>query len=271
MNAIYFMTHSTLMERHAEYCFEGLARQSPFWDKIFVYNTHADELSNAAIFAISNKHGIKIPLEIMDYDSSSLKTLMQDIRAIRDHALTIHSQKSLILKSEYILSKNVSDVAASLAGQNTLWSLPIANAKEFVQRDELTAYASRPQFTVSDEITFYRGSDLYDPHPEQGPLDNGKQIFDTDPRIHFVSHNIKLDFNCHVLTEDVFRRMDFGSAELGTTWGGAGDMLYRLRAGGVDFVNRPEAFAVHVFHEIVSKNRNKDREDGRKTVPGQKY
>lgn len=268
MNIVYFITHASLGVLHAELCFRALLLTDIKWDALFVYNTHQDELSNELLLAMVEK--TQFPrIEILSYNHSSPKNLANDFLAVKNHAIGLKvgtGDKVLILKSDYVLSKGFSKAFRSLPDANFIWTLPTANAKEFVSPEKIQDYATRENFVPFDEITYYRGSDLFSPLLEAGLTKD-----ESDPSILFVSHNVKRDFNCHVISGDVLQSLQVTGDCLQATWGGLWDTFSQAYASGVNFIDLQSAFAVHVFHEVISKNRSSDRGDKRKCVMGQRY
>lgn len=275
MNHIFFMTHATLGPRHADLCIRALSSKMALgiWDYIHIYNSHQDEIPNSAIEEILERYDISIPVSRLPYDASSPKTVSQDILNITNFvksSLPAEKGKILLLKSDYVLAGNFAAAIERLPPDNFVWTLPTMNAKEFVGDDEIMDRAGR-QFVICDEMTYYRGSDIFEPYKEMGPVNGDSTIMDTDSRIKFVSHNIKRDLNCHVISRDVFDILKISDDEIRRTWGGPYAMFCDAHSRGVNFVDERGAFAIHVFHDIISKNRSTDREDYRKTMAGQKY
>jgi hypothetical protein len=269
MNIIYFITHTTLTERHAKLCCQSLINQStPFWDEIRIYNTQHQDLPNDYLVNLLEKTQIKT--SVMSYNDSSKKTLAQDILNIKNDPNQNASDNCLLLKSEYLLSNNFNEVSARLVSDKPfVWTPPVLNAKEWVQDDHLIKKISS-KFCEVDFETYYRGSDISAPHNEYGPCVNGKYLKDTDEKIAFVSHKVRCDYNLHLLNRKAFDYMEIPENNTNSTWGGMWDVFNRMRAN-VEFLQNDDAFSVHVYHPIISKNRPDDRNDHRKVVAGQKY
>lgn len=138
------------------------------------------------------------------------------------------------------------------------------NAKEFVTDEKIQQKLLCP-FSIVDHETFYRGGTT-NPTFEIGPSYNGSVLLDTDPRIHFVSHRIRADYNVHVIRKDALIQADKSLLDLGCTWGGTGRFI-----GSLGSLEDDRAFWIHKFHPVVSVNRAEDRGDNRKTVPGNRY
>lgn len=268
MNTIYFMTHVTLTERHARLCLASIKHQTQtFWDQIVIYNTNQDELSNDRIREIAREYELTIPL--VDYGPAKSDKLVTDMCALKSYAIANPIDGFImILKSEFCLSSRFNEVVKGMPIDNKwIWTPPVIHAKEFVTDLEIHEYQSRQTFLRVDPRTYYRGSDIHAPTGEEGP---GDGMTDIDPNIHFVSHRVRMDFNVHVMPHDVFIALPIDIAP-SVTWGGMAVVFRQAADNGIRYLNIDDAFAIHVFHEIISKNRAKDRGDRRKTIPGQKY
>ena len=44
-----------------------------------------------------------------------------------------------------------------------------------------------------------------------------------------------------------------------------------MKASGVPFIRNFNSYALHVYHEVFTKNNKSDRLDARKIVEGQRY
>lgn len=264
-NAAIFWTHATLGHRHAAMSLAALGQYGTTFPSVYIYNTHADELPNDDITDVLVKNRLSLS-GIIPYDEFSPKTVSYDLMNIDKFVSKMKDvpERVLVLKSDYVLSSGLDLALRKLPSNNFIWTLPIMNAKEFVTDNEIVTRA-KGEFCISDSVTYYRGSDLFQPMGEVGAT------MDTDPSIRFISHNVKRDLNCHVFSGDVFGRLGFGAEELSATWGGPAGMFCRAMESGIQFPDERGAFAIHVFHDIVSKNRVGDRGDPRKTVLGQRY
>lgn len=308
---VYFITHSTLDEYHARISLESLSRQEydENWDALFVYNTHQEELSNEKILELSSNFRLDKKfkrIEIVEYDSRCQKTNFQDFMNLMNHCrknVPIHNRsKVLYLKSDYVISDRFFNGIYKFDGEeNFLFSSMIENAKEFVTEEEIKSRARRELFTLVDEVTFYAGSDFRDDHPHSGGIPSNNTIsryclkehwnkhqdwFDrggfekmkkgprqitnpTDSSIRFISHACRGDVNVHYMNSETFA----GAPTSGSkhhSWG-YWQGWNKLIEAGIRILNVPESFGIHVFHEIVSKNRSEPRSDPNKNVKGQRY
>ena len=76
----FFITHKTLTEHHCNLTFLSLSKQSKDhrFDKLYIYNTHKDELSNETIMNLYTKYNLSdlfIDVAIFDYNEASHKSL----------------------------------------------------------------------------------------------------------------------------------------------------------------------------------------------------
>lgn len=295
MRICYFNTHATLNQWHADICFHSLSMQSVDYkfDKMFIYNTHPNELSNETVLDLIDKYRLRHHFdEIEILPKSDGKTLGQDMLYLTSHCQSVKPSRVLMLKSDYGLSKNFMS-GLQVIDRNTdensqfIFTAPTANAKEFVQKDEILSYLSRPIFTPKCDVTWYFGSDYRDSLGEHvfrylnevwdgDPEDLGKSLRicekPTDPSVRFVSHSIRSDFNCHYMDGKTFAEIDFKGSNPARTWNlSFWGIQAAQRVQKIPFVDTPGAFVVHLFHSIVGPNRKEPREDDNKTVMGQRY
>jgi hypothetical protein len=212
------------------------------------------------------------------------KTLTQD--TINHFQILLENEmnspgKTLLLKSDYCVSNNFNQTFMEHTSINSIWSLPIHNAKEKVSMDEIYAKLADQSFVVYDNVTYYRGGTNYphtpgtmeSPYDEQSPLEPG--VNETDPRILFVSHNIQNDYNLHVFTNDTLNTCLYICKQvynLESTWGGAHDLFnVAFKHAGIQRSTEIRAFGVHMYHGIISANRAQDRTDPRKVIDGERY
>lgn len=275
MRTILFLTHTTLTPRHAALCFSGLVNQTEqIWDRLILYNSHQGELPNQYIIDLAREMGLSIPIEIFPYNEESPKTLVADVLNLREYARGFDDRDTiLVIKSEYVLSRGFNAAVKGLDNSTRyLWCLPGTNAKQFVTDEEIMEYQAKMNFVYVDDKTYYRGSDLFSPKEENGPVVDGLRLRDTDYRIHFVSHRANLDWGVHVMPAMVWKDFPAHHKRINWSWGGLAQSLSHChRSGMAKFLDIDSAFAIHVFHEIISKNRVGDRIDMRKCMPGQKY
>jgi hypothetical protein len=292
MNNCIFTTHATLDETHAYHSLASLlSKQSDsslVWDNFIVYNTHPEEVRNDwlvnTIQQLDVHNQIK-DLLVFPYEEGVYpKTLTQD--TINHFSILVENEmnapgKTLLLKSDYCVSRNFNEIFREISPINTIWSLPIHNAKEKVMIEEIYNKLTDPRFIPVDDVTYYRGGTNYphtpgtwdSPYDERSLLESGAN--ETDSRIRFVSHNIQNDYNLHVFTNDVLAlclQICQRVYNINSTWGGAHD-LFNVAFTHAGVIRSPEirAFGIHMYHGIISPNRNQDRTDPRKVIEGERY
>jgi hypothetical protein len=274
MNNLLFNTHTSLTHKHAELSLWALSQQPLLWDNFVIYNSHEDELSNDYIEEIINKVKLKDKIKNIHkvfYDNKSPKSLGFDLYQQFNYALANFNidDKYLLLKSDYCVSKNFYKSFDLLKSKKKyFFTIPTVNAKEFVSNEEIKNYLNRDTFIPYDEITYYHGSDMCSNDKPHDTL-NGKT--DLDKECKFVSCHILKDYNCHVLDGNTMQYAFFSHGELQTTWGGFGSSIYSFLNNGCEFICNTDSFAVHVYHDIISKNRKEPRHDPRKNLIGNRY
>ena len=310
MKAIYFNTHTTLTEYHANLCMQSLQEQSQdyLWDYFFVYNSHAEELSNDVLYSLYKKNNLDKnfrKFEIIDYNVNNKKTNFQDFMNMIDHCRNNFSTKEkdyiLYLKSEYLLSHKFMESMNIFDNEKKfIFSAMIENAKEFVSSEEILQRSKRDIFTLVDDVTYYAGSDYSDQHPRDGgiPVKNTVDCFELKthwnddpgwfnkgfakmktgpnnikepfhPSIRFVSHACRGDVNIHYMPANIFVNTSLEKS-MHHTWGYWQGWNKHIEKG-IQMLNTPSAFGIHVFHDIVSKNRLEPRQDPNKIIKGQRY
>jgi len=294
MNNCIFTTHHTLTKDHALHSLTSLLKlqtETTVWDNFIIYNTHEDEISNewlsSLIFDLDVFNQIQ-NLFVFPYENGKYpKTLNQDL--INQFQLLVSSGliapgKTLLLKSDYCVSFNFNKVFNEQSNINNIWSLPIYNAKEKICNEVsmqlIYERLQLPTFVPVDGVTYYRGGTnsphtpgtMETPYEELSPF---ADINETDPHILFVSHNIQNDYNLHVLTNDVIKtslQLSKKSFDINSTWGGShGWFNGAWGLAGIDRNEEIRAFGVHMYHGIISPNRDKDRTDPRKVIDGERY
>jgi len=289
MNNCIFTTHATLTKEHAEYSLRSLLSNqttSIIWDWFILYNTHSETISNEWLEAKVKELDINNYIQnlaVFPYDELDCqKTLTQDI--INQFGMLVENGlnkpgKTLLLKSDYCVSHNFNKVFKKHTDINSIWSLPIYNAKSKVPQSEIDELCKLDKFEVAPLATYYRGGtnhpitpgSLTDPYKEYSS--NGE--LDTHPSIKFVSHNIQNDYNLHIFTNDVLsicHQIASRALNPNATWGGAHDLFnVGFNQGGINRSTEIGTFGVHMYHTIKSKNHNHERGDARKVVEGEEY
>lgn len=291
MNNCIFTTHATLYMSHAVAALESLLSKQTkpiVWDNFIIYNTHPETISNDWLVGQVQKldtHGYIKDLMVFPYEEGSYpKTLTQD--TINHFTILTQNEmngvgKTLLLKSDYCVSNNFNEIFEEMPSVNTIWSLPIHNAKQKVDMEEIYEKLKSDRFIPMDSVTYYRGGTNFpftpgtmeEPYDERSPLEAG--VNETDSRIRFVSHNIQNDYNLHVFSNDILNvclQICSKVYNPNSTWGGAHDLFnVAFKVAGVKRHTDIRAYGVHMFHEIISANRTQDRTDPRKIIDGERY
>ena len=286
MNNCIFVTHATLYEKHADWSLQALFNQTEDieWDNFIIYNTHEEELSNNIILDLIKKYDTKSYIKnilIFPYDTNLYKkTLNQDIKnwftILVENGLN-QEGKTVFLKSDYCVSNNFNEVFKQQPNNDFQWSLPIHNAKERLVYKDIEIKLKDNTFIPVDPKTYYRGGDNQSgitPKEEISP--NGEMEY--HPSIDYISHNYQNDFNLHVYANNVLEigykllhNLNNDAYNLDSTWGGAHNLYAGMKHFGVQHLNEIKCFGIHMFHEIISANRDKDRGDARKVHKGERY
>lgn len=253
-NIIFFITHKTLSFEHAIATFTSLSNQNSKikFDKIYIYNTHPEEISNVDIQNLFYEKRLNDKINeiaIFEYDNSTPKNLGGDLTAIKNYVVENYHENDriLILKSDILLSKNYFETVLNLPEGDILFTSPFVCAKQRVKDEEMFEYITREKFIRSDTITFYvEGTDAEE-HTDFNTRDN----IITDNIIKFFSCNVKDDFSCHFLNVNVLCRVTIKCQD----WGGVNFNSLRCYVKNSD-----NCFTLHKYHSIVSDNRSNDRE-----------
>lgn len=286
INTCIFTTHTTLDVIHADYSLRSLLQlqtEDVIWDNFIIYNTHENELPNDDIIELIKKYDTKKCVKnifVFPYDQEkNKKNLVQDIRNWYDIGLSLGLEKVegkiVWLKSDYCVSNNFNKIFNQHPTKNTMWSLPVYTAKEKITYDKILDKLHLSEFSPIDDETYYRGGDNPNnnlPKTELSPTGD----MDYDASINYVSSNYVYDFNLHVITNDTLllgREIAYhpNVFNMDSTWGGCHNLFFALKQNNVNYSGEHRAYAIHMFHEVISENRNKDRGDARKRYIGERY
>lgn len=255
---VFFITHKTLSEEHANATFWSLSNQSvdstEKFDCFYIYNTHQNELSNFFLLELYEKYNLGRffkEVRIFDYDNNTPKALGADISTIGNYVLKNYSpdDRVLLLKSDCVLSKNyLNDLLSLDENRKVYFVAPFVCAKERIKDDEIFEYAKRDSFVASDEITFFVEDQT---NSSNNDFQNRKGVNVTDQQIKFTSCYVIGDFSCHYLTASLMTDMIVNIQ----SWGGV--KFYNLTS---HFVGTDKSFVIHKYHSIISENRQNDRE-----------
>lgn len=255
MNVLFFITHRTLGENHADMVFKSISLQvtDMKFDRMVIYNSHPNELSNQHLVSLFHRHGLGrviSDVSVFDYDDRTGKSLGADIHCIREHckATMNPNDRVLLLKSDCCLSRNYFDVVLNIEDHRPVhFVAPFVCAKKRVGDIEMLDYLSRDSFVRSDEITFF----VEDSH--QSPdNDFGKRPESiTDQSILYTACTVTRDFSSHFVSVGL---MDL-IAIREQSWGGC-----NFSSLDPYLLQSDRCFVVHKYHDIQSENRMGDRE-----------
>jgi hypothetical protein len=251
----FFITHKTLDYEHARATLYSLSKQTTdnVFDKLYLYNTHEDDISNETILDLCKEFNITRlfkEISIFDYDPDTHKSLGADINTIAQYCMEKYdsNDRVLLLKSDCVLSKNYfSDMHKCKEG-TVYFVAPFVMTKARITDDEIFEYIDRDTFVRSDEKTFFVEDQT---NSSNNDFNNRPGVNVTDESIHFASCTVNTDFSCHYLSVEL---MKYLTVHL-QSWGGV--KFYNLVPY---FVGTDRSFVVHKFHDIRSVNRSTDRE-----------
>lgn len=255
-NVIFFITHKTLNMEHAELSLGSIAMQQTTkqFDTLYIYNSHSNELSNTLLIELCDRLNIgRVVKEIIiyDYDPTTNKSLGADVYNIKHFMLNNFNRNDrvLLLKSDTLLSKNFFEQALSIAPEDlTYFVAPFICAKKRVPNEEIVKYSQRDNFIASDEITFFVEDEN---QSQQNDFHTRPEVDVTDQSIEFTSCYVIRDFSCHYINVGLLERISISDQ----SWGGVKfDRLVPF------FKKTDKCFTIHKYHDIISVNRNTDRE-----------
>lgn len=251
----FFITHKTLDYEHARATFYSLSKQTTegVFDRLYIYNTHEDDISNQTILDLCKEFNIRRlfnEIRIFNYNPNTHKSLGADIGTIAQYCMEKYESddRVLLLKSDCVLSKNYfSDLHKCKEG-TIYFVAPFVCAKSRIADDEIFEYCDRDTFIRSDEKTFFVEDQS---NSSDNDFNNRPGVNVTDESIRFTSCYVITDFSCHYMSVEL---MKYLTVQL-QSWGGV--KFYNLVPY---FVGTENSFVVHKFHDIRSVNRNEDRE-----------
>ena len=257
-NLVFFITHKTLPLTHADAVFYSISKQAvrdgKKFDVLYLYNTHSDELPNEELLSLYEKYDLQRffgEVKIFPYDNNTHKSVGGDVEAIRNYAIANYAPEDrfLMLKSDSVISKNYFDDILHLDPNRPVYFVaPFINAKERVTDAEIFEYVARDQYVKSDEITFFV-EDTESHLPTDFQTRPGCTV--TDPQFKFTSCYVCHDFSAHFLSVSLARLIRINKQ----SWGGVS-----FRPLMSNLIKTDRSFVVHKYHDIVSENRDRDRE-----------
>lgn len=257
-NCIVFITHKTLGYDHALCTFYSIKNQvnasNIKFDDLYIYNTHEDELSSEFLVEYIIKFEIdKLFTNIKLLKSErETKSLSEDISLIRQYFKNEYSYEDriLLLKSDCILSKNYFNEILSIPQdkKDIYFVAPFICAKKRVSNEEIFEYSKRDSVIFSDDITFFVEDQYQSDNTDFNTRTNFKI---TDDQIKFTSCYVIRDFSCHFLNVGLMDSINITQQ----SWGGV-----NFQALSNFFIPTNRCFVIHKYHDILSENRNMDRE-----------
>lgn len=253
----FFITHKTLGDEHCRLAFESISKQQvdKVFDKLYIYNTHQEELSNERIIDYYNEFNLSSRFNtysIFPYDPSTNKSLGGDVSAIAEYCIRTYNPEDRILlhKSDCLLSKNYfKDIFSLPTSIQLYFTAPFICAKERVNNEEIAKYTERDTCVLSDDITFFvenrYGTSNNDFHNRRDNLTV------TSNQIKFTSCTVIRDFSCHLISTGLLNKLHVTKQ----SWGGV-----NLSALVPYSIGTEKSFVVHKFHDIISENRSTGRE-----------
>jgi hypothetical protein len=257
MYILFFITHKTLSLENCELTFSSISLQSKLnkFDKMYIYNTQPDELLNVDIITIYNKYNLNEyfkELSIFNYDLNSEKTLGKDISNICEYCFSNYNlnDRVLFLKSDCCLSSNYFDEIFNIPLNiiDVYFTSPFICAKKRVPNNEILDYIKRDAYIPSDEITFFV-EDRF--QSNNNDFNNRLDTSVYDHNIKFFSCYVIRDWSVHLISVSLLNRLIIRSQ----SWGGVN--LSQLENY---FIETNRCFTVHKYHNVISENRNVERE-----------
>lgn len=253
------MNHNTISKEHMTLCIKSLS--GCVFGNIYIHN-NATDIDTCFIYdEIINSDIRYVYIQILSIPYGT-KTLNGDLQSISKQ-IPKHDNMLLILKCDYSISKGSIEEIRKMNVGDYLYTLPTVNAKETVTDNQIEEYLKRPRFITHDEITYYRGSDHFEPKNEMGFY--ASELCDD---IKFVSWGGSLDFNVHIINQKHLSY--FENEDIDIQWGGC-HSFHKMKNDGIEIIKNDKCFAVHKYHGILSANNKNDRDDYRKVQSGHRY
>jgi len=256
-NIIFFVTHKTLTLEHADLVFNSFSKQncSCMFDRLYIYNSHSDELSNNTLLDLFKKYILSKHIKevlIFPYNLQTPKTLGSDINSIREYCINNYAStdRVLIIKSDTLLSVNYFDDILNKVPKDKLiyFVAPFVCAKKRVPNEIILEYSNRDTFIKSDNITYFV-EDQYQSNNNDFYTRPGVSVEDTG--ILFTACYVIRDFSCHFLSVGLFNLVVVEER----SWAGVNfNNLIPY------FIETDRSFTIHKYHDIRSENRETGRE-----------
>jgi hypothetical protein len=254
---VFYITHKTLELEHAELTFGSFERQNcdKSFDTLYIYNSHENELPNETLLQLAKKYNLKKffnNIEIFPYDILTHKSLGGDINSIKEFSKNNFNSddRILIVKSDSILSVNFfDDVLNKLPNTGPVYFVaPFICAKKRVPNEQIIEYSKRTSYIPSDDITFFVEDQN---QSDDTDFKNRSEISVTSEKILFTSCYVIRDFSCHFLSVSLLDQIRISNQSWGGVW---------FSNLSPYFIPTNRSFVIHKYHDIVSENRQTDRE-----------
>ena len=244
LDFLVFATHHTLTAEHAEMCLKHLGEsEDPLhFHKMYIFNTHEDELPTEKILKLVQKYNLLRfveQVEIIPRNPAFPLTLGSDFSQVYNYIL-IQNQRNdriLYIKSDIMVSKTLLKELKEVNFHSFILTPPFILAKKRVTDEEIFDYTRRENYVLKDEITCNNDA-LAD---ERSPYDEN---------IKFISSTGKEDFSAHFFSIDIGENIHAITAP----WGGLN--FYQCRK---KWLGTKHGFTVHKYHDVKSANNPNER------------
>lgn len=253
---IFFITHHTLSEDHARMTLKSLSLSNdPMkFTRMYIYNTHAEELSNECLLGLIKEFNISTLVDDIKLFPGTYprnKTLASDIFAIQAYCSSLYKSNDAVwlLKSDCVVSLNLMNEMKKVDKlQSFVLTPPFICAKKRVSNDEISGYCNKPLAVLSDHETFFN-EDAYG--TPENDFRNRPGESPKDSNIKYIACTVKRDFSCHYLTIDNIMAMSKREQSWGGCW---------FQNVSDKWIGTYRGFVVHKYHGIESPNRATPRE-----------
>jgi len=297
MNVCIWSTHHTLTEEHCKYSIWALfgnQTTSFKWNKFIIWNTHPEEISNNFIENEILKYSPTID-EIIKLEVPTSPCTTSDFKLwlllLKDLGIENTSGVTFFTKSDYAVTSNFNSVLNEhISKRNFMWSLPVCQLKKKVSLDSqiVAERINSTSFIPKDSITLFRscaGSKKHEPYslhkgldndPRNGrfiereiyPVDEDDYHLATNPVILFVTWWVPRDYSTHIVSNDVLSTFYNNIEKIqGDKWnniwhGNVPEILTTVINQGTDILNEFRCTALHMYHDVISKNNPTPRSFG---------
>jgi hypothetical protein len=253
---LFFITHHTLSADHARMTLGslGLSKDPMKFDRMYIYNTHPEELSNEFLLTLTQEYNLGSFIKDIKLFPGAYpinKTLASDIIAIQSYCINHYKLRDAIwlLKSDCVVSVNLANELMKVDKLNSfVLTPPFICAKKRVTNDEINEYCKKPLVVLSDHETFFN-EDAYG--TPENDFKNRPGESPKDFNIKFISCTVKRDFSCHYLTLDNLIVVSKREQNWGGVW---------FQNVSDKWIGTYRGFVVHKYHSIESPNRPNPRE-----------